>query len=139
MSAAQAIGRPEIRGRVCIGGGPGTGKTFLANHVEAVGLEVKHTDILIATHAWGDDSAEVVKWMNEPGPWIIEGIAVVRALRKHLAAHPTGRPCDLLFWATTPKKVLTPRQNGLLTACNTIFTEIAQELLKRGVDIREAP
>lgn len=44
---------------------------------------------------WGDDSEFVVsQWFNKPGPWVIEGVGAVRALRKFAQKYPYSMPCD---------------------------------------------
>lgn len=87
----------ESAGRVVITGWPRAGKTTLATRLEASGIQVEHTDFLIASHAWSDASAAVALRMREPGPWCFEGVTALRAIRKAALAHP-GRPCDLLVW-----------------------------------------
>ena len=78
--------------RVVIAGGPRTGKTTHANKLGAEsGARVRHTDDLIGRLEWSAASQEVSQWFDEPGPWIVEGVAVPRAVRKWLAAHPSKK------------------------------------------------
>jgi hypothetical protein len=82
--------------RLCICGGPKTGKSSLGVALgNRLGLRVRHSDSVMGL-GWSEASAEVASWFDEPGDVVIEGVAVVRAIRKWLAAHPTGRPCDEL-------------------------------------------
>jgi hypothetical protein len=67
---------------------------------EVSGLQPMHTDDLIAL-GWSEASAAVIPWISRPGPWIIEGVAVPRALRKWFAANPTGKPAPDLTLRTT--------------------------------------
>jgi hypothetical protein len=129
---------PHI-GRICIGGGPRTGKTRLAAECEARGMTVHHTDALIGSHEWSEASAEVARWLDEPGPFVVEGVAIARALRKWLAAHPEGRPCEVLYWARRPWVEQTPGQAIMAKGCEKVFAEIRPELERRGVRIVEVP
>ena len=84
--------------RVVIAGGPNTGKTTLADKIGRPNTQ--HTDDLIGTYDWSGVSAHVAEsWMAQPGPWVIEGVATVRALRKRMELSPE-RPCDVLIWLT---------------------------------------
>lgn len=132
--------------KIIIAGGPKTGKSALSvefqttssvlDEVDHVPHEVKHTDDLINQFDWSALSEEVSRWFDLPGHWVIEGTATVRALRKWLASHPTGKPCDLLIWCETPYvENLTKGQINMAKGCKTIFEEIRQALLDRGVVI----
>lgn len=116
--------------RIAIGGWPRTGKTTLAGHL---GPLVRHTDDVIDL-GWSEASAEVARWMTEPGPWCIEGVAVARALRKALEADP-GAPCDRLVWLTSPFVDLTDGQASMGRGCDTVLDGIIDELVRRGVTI----
>ena len=121
--------------RLLITGGPRTGKTTLANSLERDGARVGHTDDLIASHDWSEASDRVAEWMNAPGPWVIEGVAVVRALRKWLAAHPAGAPCDRIVLLSKPLEPLTPGQAAMAKGLLTVWDEIRPELHRRNVEI----
>lgn len=146
--------------RICIAGGPRTGKTTLAGKIAAdiVTMEcdscgwpaaehgcatpilgrviapVRHTDDLIHL-GWSEASAAAALWFDEPGPWIVEGVAVPRALRKWLASHPAGKPCDVVYWLEDPHEELTPGQAAMTKGCATVWEEVADELHARGVEI----
>lgn len=121
--------------RIAIGGGPRTGKTTIA---ESFGWPVRHTDDLIGKLEWSAASTEVARWMEAPGPWVIEGVAVARALRKALIMSPR-KPCDLLVWLTTPHVELTAEQATMGKGCDTVLGEIRDELVRRGVTIETLP
>lgn len=126
----------STRGRVIFAGGPRTGKTTRADALAAeLGLTARHTDDLIRQFDWSGVSAEVALWFEEPGPWIIEGVAAARALRKWLAAHPEGKPADVIFICEEPLEALNTRQLGMAKGCDTVWNEIAGELIARGVSI----
>ncbi len=123
--------------RIVIGGVPSAGKTTLCNSIGLAGAElVRHTDDLIESHGWSEVSQEISdNWLTAPGPWVIEGVATIRALRKWLKAHDEGKPCDVLIWLGTPIEPLEGRRLGLAKGCHTVFDEIDDELAARGVEI----
>lgn len=114
--------------RVVIGGLPRTGKTTLAVQMRRLWPEnalLRHTDDLIATHTWSLASLEVCDWFDFPGPWIIEGVTVSRALRKWHYQHPDAAPpIDRCIYLTKPYELLTPGQEHLASAVATIHAEI---------------
>lgn len=132
--------------RICIAGGPRTGKTTLAGTLferhdwphdapdcDGCGV-VRHTDDLIQL-GWSEASAAAAEWFEYPGPWIVEGVAVPRALRKWLAAHPEGKPCDVVYWLEEPHEERTPGQIAMANGCLTVWREVRPELERRGVEI----
>lgn len=125
--------------RICITGGPKTGKTTLANRLadeygDHVGTTVGHTDDLIATHDWSAASLEVSHWLDAPGPWIIEGVSVSRALRKWMKANPDQKPpLDKLIVLNYPWIAMTPGQATMAKGIDTVQAEIEPELRRYGV------
>ena len=114
--------------RLVICGGPKTGKTTLG------GPDALHTDDLIATHGWSQDSQHIADdWLERPGPWTIEGVTAVRGLRKWLRANPEGKPCDKALLLTVPHVELTPKQASMAKGIATVWDEIATDLRSRGV------
>jgi hypothetical protein len=89
--------------RVLIVGGPNRGKSTLARQL---GLPVFCTDARSLVRApeegvtyvpegldWSGSSAHVAEhWLPMHGPWVIEGVAAARALRKWADANPLGPP-----------------------------------------------
>lgn len=123
--------------RIVIGGGPRTGKTTYALDTILVPIETPtwHTDSLVGTHSWSEASAEVAAWMHRPGPWIIEGVATARALRKFMRACP-DEPCDLVVWCRTLLELHTKAgQDAMRKGCETVFRSILPELERRGVKV----
>lgn len=118
--------------RLVIVGGPKTGKTTLA---ESLPLPALHTDDLIGQRDWSSASAEVATWFDRPGPWVVEGVAAVRALRKWLALHPDGVPCDEVRVLDAPKAERTAEQDAMATACATVWAEVEPLLAERSVAI----
>lgn len=121
--------------RIAIAGGPRTGKSTLSARLErSLGLQAQHTDDLVGVLEWSECSEEAARWMAEPGPWIIEGTAVIRALRKALKASPE-RPCDVLLVLTEPKVPTTRGQDAMAKGVATVLSGIIDELRARGVDV----
>lgn len=114
--------------RICITGGPRTGKTTLAREMDAGcqprGL-LRHTDDLMHLN-WSEASHRVARqWFNEPGPWIIEGVAVSRALRKWREQNPgEPPPVDRVIYLRTPHEELTPGQRSMAKGVETVHREI---------------
>lgn len=117
--------------RLVILGGPKTGKTTLA---KSMTLPVKHTDDVMHL-GWSEASEMVATWFDEPGPWVIEGVACARALRKWLAANE-GQPCDTIIICTEALVPLTTGQRSMAKGVMTVLAEILPELTRRGVEIQ---
>lgn len=122
--------------RIVIAGGPRVGKTTLGTQLgKNLAIEVRHTDDLIATHEWSLASSEVALWFDAPGPWIIEGVSAVRALRKWLMIRERGTPCDRIcvsFDAVVPINI---GQAAMMKGCMTVWNEIKDQLAVRGVSV----
>ena len=116
--------------RVLIAGGPKTGKTTLSK--EYTECLVRHTDDLISLD-WNGQSAEVARWLDKPGPWVIEGCAVVRGLRKWLRSHREGLPFDKLIYLTKPLAENTYWQRVMAIGTRTIWNEISPLIAQRNV------
>lgn len=131
--------------RICITGGPRTGKTTLAKQLTRDRLDVadragcpgptlRHTDDLIGTHDWSSASHQVTEWLDEEGPWIIEGVAVSRALRKWRDQHPDqAPPVDRLIYLVEPHTGTTPAQRAMAKGVRTVHDEIEGWLARHGV------
>lgn len=124
--------------RLLITGGPKTGKTTLAKQLGAQhNIPVRHTDELVRTHGWSEASDAVRGWLEEPGPWIIEGVAVPRALRKWYAAHgEEGMPADHVVLLDQPKVKRTAAQDSMAKGINTVWEEVAPLLDGSGVPVQ---
>lgn len=119
-------------GNVIVIGGPRTGKTTFA---DSLGGNVRHADDLIEGREWSQVSDELVLWFDEPGPWVIEGVAVVRGLRKWLASHEGRVPATVVVM-TLPKVEMTAGQEAMAKGVETIWGEIAPELERRGTSVQ---
>lgn len=121
--------------RVCITGGPKTGKTTLSKDFE----NVIHCDDFIASHGWSEASAHIATLMLEDGPWTIEGVQVPRALRKALAANPEAKPCDRLIVRSrrVGNDPILKGQDAMTKGLHTVLAEIMPALRRLGVEIEE--
>lgn len=121
--------------RILIAGVPRSGKSTLADELGAANkLKPLHTDDHIGL-GWSESSAAVAAQIRRPGPWIIEGVAVPRALRKWLAANE-GRPADEIYWLPLECIPLTHGQASMAKGCATVWREILPALIARGVKLR---
>lgn len=110
-----------MSGRIAIIGWPGTGKTSLAN---AMGGG-RSTDDLIGTLGWSEASEAVSRWFDEPGPWIIEGVAVPRALRKWRARNPgSPPPVDKIINLTVRFRDLSNAAIGMGKGIDKVMAEL---------------
>lgn len=100
-----------------------------------IGIPIICTDELIGKMDWSAESEEVAKWLDRPDSFILEGATVVRALRKWLATHPEGKPCDCVIYLTKPREELTKGQLSSCKAQTTMWGQIEKELIARGVKV----
>lgn len=121
--------------RIAIAGGPKTGKTTLAVALAAeTGLAVVSTDDFIEL-GWSEASARVAALLADCAARIVEGVAVPRALRKALAAHPDVKPIDRLIVLTEPYVPRTRGQDAMAAGVVTVLAEIVHELQMLGVEV----
>lgn len=120
---------PSIR--TAIIGPPRSGKTTMAL---ADGRPVYHTDDTIEK-GWSEASAEVATWFDRPGPWIVEGVAVARALRKWLTANTEGMPCEEMLITSEVYEALSSGQAAMAKGIVTVLNEVIGPLTDRGVSV----
>jgi len=116
---------------IVIMGGPRTGKTTMADRITD---QARHTDDTIGL-GWDGAIDEVSRWMDGAG--VIEGTQAVRGMRKWLADHPTGKPCDEVVYLKHSIVLQTRGQRIMAKGINTVFEEIKPELIRRGVVIKQ--
>lgn len=127
--------------RRLVTGAPRTGKTSLGIKL-AQGEGMRHLctdpqDLCPAGVAgtplgleWSACSEWVARhWLELPGPWVIEGVAVPRALRKWRAMHPDAPPpCDELIIMSEPFMALTTKQLAMGDNLHSVLDEMADWL-----------
>lgn len=126
--------------RIVVAGGPRTGKSTLAVRLsERHGLDYRPADSLIKQLAdehypererWSEASRRVSHWFDDPGKWIIEGVAVPRALRKWLARSESLLDA-VVVWIPNPIQVRNEGQERMAKGCQTVWREIRPELSER--------
>ena len=118
--------------RIAIIGAPRAGKTTLAEEIARTsGCPLLHSDDLIAL-GWSAASAEIARVLHTTDDIIVEGVAVVRALRKALASCSCA-PVERCIVLVRPRLQLTPRQLGMARGIWTVLAEIEPELALRSV------
>ena len=121
--------------RIVVAGWPRCGKTTLATKLsEAHGWPVHHLDSL-AHLGWSEASAAAVELLERPGPWIVEGVAAGRALRKWRALRGDTVPVDAVYYLSTPYVSLSDGQRRMGLGCDTVWSEIADWLADVTVDL----
>jgi dephospho-CoA kinase len=121
--------------RTVICGGPKTGKTTVSRNLGSL-FPVHHADDFISL-GWSEASNAVAGLFSNPDPWVVEGVACARALRKWLNSHPEGKPCDRVILLMDVKSMdgYTSRHSSMSAGVHTVFQEIEPELLARGVEV----
>jgi hypothetical protein len=98
-------------------------------------LAIQKTDDLVGVLPWSEASDEVARWLESPGPFIIEGVVIPRAMRKWLAAHPDGVPFDRWYLLEEAWLPQTPGQMTMGKGIATVLREVRATCLARGIDI----
>lgn len=123
--------------RIAITGSPKSGKTPYANRLaERNGVSVIHTDDYIPM-GWSEASAHAADVMGKPTTFITEGVAVPRALRKMLEAHPDRKPVDeVVIIERRGAHTLTKEQAAMGKGVATVLAEIRPKLEALGVEFK---
>ncbi len=119
--------------KIAIAGSPKAGKTTFSKELKGI---IKHTDDLIPL-GWSEASELISFWFDEKEVDVVEGVAVLRALRKWLKRNKENKekPVEKILYFSTPYLKLTPGQERMAKGNMTVWEEIKSELEERGVKI----
>lgn len=124
--------------RVIIAAGPRTGKGTLSTRAsERFNRRVRYADSLIGKVPESEMSDEVVKWLNEPGDWIIEGVIGPRVIRKWLKQNPGKTPDFTVVHFRGPVQTQNDRHKAQHKGVETVWNQVLPELKRRGATIIE--
>lgn len=123
--------------RIIICGGPRTGKTTLASELavaRGVPSTAIHSTDLIAGQ-WSEVSDAAAKLISARGPWIIEGVAAFRALRKWMDLDPGAALTGVkIVYLKTLGVKLNKGQLAMAKGVGTVWSEIQMRVVTRGGD-----
>ena len=118
--------------RIAIIGAPRAGKTTLAHELaRTTGWPILHADQMIPL-GWSQASDLLADVLGANDDLIVEGVAVVRALRKALVAR-TRAPVERCIVLERARVPLTHGQRAMARGCASILAKIEPELVRRGV------
>src|SRR5690348_5008412 len=124
--------------KVCIIGGPRSGKSTLANSygapvfcadpINLVKDVLKGVTYLPEGINWDSQSHYICKnWFSMEGDWVIEGVGVVRALRKWIKYYSNKPPCyNIVYIMDQHPKAghLLVGQESMRSGIETVWSEI---------------
>lgn len=117
--------------KILIIGGPRCGKTTYSKKLsKEFGIPVQHFDDFISDLSWSDLSEKISEWLNEPGPWIKEGVQGVRGLRKWLRKNKNTIGFEIHV-LNNPKVNHSPGQARMHKNHGTILKDVIGELNRR--------
>jgi len=117
--------------RILILGGPRGGKTTHARDLSRrLGIPVQHFDNYISRHEWSELSDKIAEWLDESGPWIKEGVAGARGLRKWLRKNKRSPPFEIIV-LNEPRINLTSGQKNMHKSHSRILEECLAEIESR--------
>jgi adenylate kinase family enzyme len=121
--------------RLLLTGWPNSGKTTAANALsKKLHAPVRSTDNLIGL-GWSEASEAAATSFALRGPWIVEGVAVPRAVRKWLGANPDASPPWERFVVLTDSfEELTPGQVRMGRGIDTVLAGLGVPIEYRSVE-----
>lgn len=122
--------------KILISGFLCTGKITLAQELskEHGCLTIYHTDDIL-NYNWEEMSIKVMNWILKD-EYVIEGVTVIRGLRKLITTYPNMKLDDItLYYLTYSKTQFTKQQMSMNKGIQTIFMSIHGLLKERGLNI----
>jgi len=117
--------------KILIIGGPKGGKTTRARQLSLThGIPIQHFDSYISKYDWSEMSDQIAKWLDDPGPWIKEGVAGSRGLRKWLRKNKKIPDFEIIV-LNEPKMKLTQGQDRMHKNHSKILKECMDEIEQR--------
>lgn len=117
--------------KILIIGGPKGGKTTRARQLSLThGIPIQHFDAYISKYDWSEMSDQIAKWLDDPGPWIKEGVAGSRGLRKWLRKNKKIPDFEIIV-LNEPKMKLTQGQDRMHKNHSKILKECMDEIEQR--------
>lgn len=124
--------------KILILGVPRAGKSTLAEELQTkLDIPLVHIDQWVKDMPWSFVSDKVAEKLDTEGPWIMEGVAGIRGLRKWLLLHQ-GKPDCYIVWLSEPKVKLTAGQDNMRSGTLTIFKGVKETLDFRGITILDS-
>lgn len=133
----------QKRLKICIAGGPHTGKTTLA---QALGHELgapwarstHHTDDF-KYQPWEEQALSVADVIESDESRIIEGVSVARGLRALLRRDPRHNWCDVLYIMERYKSPVTPAHISMTKGVITVLETVGKMLQRQGTTVLFLP
>ncbi|HYX39953.1 MAG TPA: hypothetical protein VE954_43205 [Oligoflexus sp.] len=117
---------------ILILGGPKSGKSTTAKALgKKHGITPRHFDDLLPNREWSEVSDLAAAELDEPAPWIKEGVAGARALRKWLKLNPGKVPPFEIKILKETHGELGMGQKIMHKGTHTIIRECMLEVEKR--------
>jgi len=123
-------------GRVCLVGVPQSGKTTMARKLSERGANVVHVDSLV-TENFSRTRNRIIRLMRDTDGWVIEGVAVLWALKEVLRRDDGTVPaCDRVIWLPSSRVALSAGQSHMAAGLHTVWKKVEPQLRKKGIPVR---
>ena len=111
--------------KIVIWGPPKSGKSTVHGPYfsDLYAIPLYHTDDTIL-FGWQGASDVVARWLHEKDQFVIEGVAVPRAIRKYIEKYGEAPDLDLIVVAGHGPNVLSDHQERLAKGITTVAREI---------------
>lgn len=124
----------SLHGRVVITGVARSGKTHRARQLSA---KARGSDELLLLPK-SDQSEEASRWLDQPGPWVLEGVMMLYALRRWLERNPKGKPADRVEFLNEFRLFPRPGHTRQAGEIRRAWPAVRNALRARGVPVVES-